>query len=58
LSDGDKAFVKNITTAVVRKEKDEDGNDKYVSYYPVYDMLAINTIINQETLNKNEESKI
>jgi hypothetical protein len=58
LLDGDKAFVKNITTAVVRKEKDEDGNDKYVSYYPVYDMLAINTIINQETLNKNEESKI
>ena len=32
-------------------QKDEDGNDKDVSCYPVYDMLAINTIINQETLN-------
>lgn len=51
LSDNDKKFVSDITKSVIRTEKDEDGNDKDVSYYPVYDMLAINTIINQETLN-------
>lgn len=51
LSDNDKKFVSDITKSVIRTEKDEEGNDKDVSYYPVYDMLAINTIINQETLN-------